>query len=321
MNTIERLQGCSAEFSPDVVGAVADSVERQEGFHTYQEFLASVGIDSLRKRPLIDIKPSDFDESKALVVHLPMANPLDPNQLHSLGTIAALYPDRRIIAAGNPSGVSYGYNVLSRKQRADVSKGDFRPAVSKLVKYLLKEGVEEIDQVGGSYGANLVIATAQYDEFELGPMVMIEPVSVKKRSLIELARDFKSAESSLGEYVRANGSSSLDEARKDSIGGFNYKLALGRPSNVAASRGMARGKFRDSLQGLLRDESGAKANIAWGTESELCDDAIALGIVHGLTREFGEARVKGLRLHGQKHPLANDRALQSAIVAHFIGLD
>ena len=175
MHTVERLMSYSEEFSPQMVEAVADSVERQNQFDTYHEFLGSVGIADCSKRAIIDVKPKEFDEAEALVMHLPMANPLDANQLYSVATVASLYPNRRIIAAGNPSGVSYGYNLLSKKQREEVAKGNFKPAVEKLVKFMMKQDIERIDQVGESYGADLVVATGQYDEFELGSMVMIEP--------------------------------------------------------------------------------------------------------------------------------------------------
>ena len=319
MSTQERLAGYSSDFSPEVIDAVSESADRQRQHSTYIEFLQSVGISESRQRPLVDIKPNDFDEKLALVMHLPMANPLDANQLYSIATVAEHYPNRRIIANANPSGIGYGYNTLNKCQRTAVAQGDFRPAVEGLVRYLDKEGIEKIDQVGESYGSELVAATRGFGAFDIGSMVMIEPASVKKRSVIELASDFKSSEKALDDYVKANNNPNLIQARKDSISNNNYAIGLGRLSNIATSRGLAKGKFKDNLEINLLEHDEAEVGIAWGSESELSVDSIVLGIVHGLSRKFGEDRVRGLRLEGQKHALANDRALQSAIIAHFIG--
>src|SRR5680860_93683 len=110
MKTAERLQAYY-DFSPGVVDQVAEFAEYQGSFSTYQEFLVSSGIAeaamSTKNGQVIDIRPDDYDSTEAMVLQLPMANPLDPNQLYQVATIAGTNPDKRVIAFANPSGHGY----------------------------------------------------------------------------------------------------------------------------------------------------------------------------------------------------------------------
>ena len=90
MSTDERLQNYYP-FDQEVIDTVSAVAERQAADSHYDDFFRRVGIekpiihnDRENSSPiqLIDIRPENHDEKSAMVVHLAMANPLDPNQLY-----------------------------------------------------------------------------------------------------------------------------------------------------------------------------------------------------------------------------------------------
>jgi hypothetical protein len=111
MTTSERLEGYYP-FSPEVIDVVSEFAECQRHYSSYGDFFASLGIDETQKLQydgylpveIVDIRPAEHDPEEAMIVHLAMANPLDPNQLYQVATIAGTNPDTRVVAVGNPSG-------------------------------------------------------------------------------------------------------------------------------------------------------------------------------------------------------------------------
>src|SRR5437870_2644850 len=123
--TAERLSNYYP-FSTETIDTVSEFAGRQSRFHSYADFLQAVGLDQSQiVKPhkdmghihIVDRQPDEYDPAEALVFHLPMANPLDPNQLYQLGTIAGVSPNSRLIAAGNPGAPPrFGFGKLSAEQ-------------------------------------------------------------------------------------------------------------------------------------------------------------------------------------------------------------
>lgn len=332
MNTTERLQGYYP-FDHSVVERVSLVAERQMAMPDFGDFFAHTGLtESVRKIydgyapiDILDIRPKDHDPRAAMVVHLAMANPLDPNNLYQISTIAAVHPTTRIIASANPSGFGYNSGLLNKDQRQRVAGGDFGPVVEPLMKYIEDKDnpkVETIQQVGYSYGADRAATSAKKISGSLADtshLVAIEPASVVKRSLIGISQAFGSTNKALNTYVKANELPAFISARKESVGMLAYVSGLARLSNIAVARGLTDGKFNERVQAARISNSSTieqmSTTLAWGTESELADNEAMEAIFSTLASDDSYGKVQAIRLENHKHALANDVHLQAAIVA------
>ncbi len=309
--TAERLASYYA-FSPDVIDTVAEHAGFQASFETYQEYLQQAGAELPaygRGRPVLDIQPEDYDPSEALVVNLPMGNALDPNQQFQIATVAGTNPEKRVIAFGNPAGRGFGANKVPFPGLYSAWTGLFSKAIEIKERYLDAEGITRVDETGGSYGADLLAATAAHGGYEIGTAVAIEPASVLKQWLLfGLLPAFASSEPPLEGYVQANNLQIFEDARTETAeAGATSILGLARLSNIVSSHGISRGRFEEHVKAAQELRPNMRAVAAWGSDSELAIDGLMLGIVHrlGLTN---------IRLLGQRHALMNDVHLNAAII-------
>lgn len=323
MTTAERLNNYYA-FSPEVVDDVAEFAEYQRSFEDYKDFFGAVGVPEVQVIPVgnksgltvVDIRPKDHDESTAIIMHLPMANPLDTNQLYQVATIAGTNPDNRVIAFGNPSSGEYKGQRLTSAEKIVLGDGDLFPLVAPSVEYVEKQGVESANEIGYSYGALKSVAAAYYGMYSVATALAIEPVS-HPRSLLRLGRDFMSTDKALSAYTDAPGLDSYKQARKDAVSMKNYLAGLVSSTNRTIAGVLASTDFRtwadQVLAGGLWGPGVGKLTLAWGSESELADDETMQKMLYGLKRAHGES-VNGMRLVGQKHAMANDVHLHAALV-------
>lgn len=319
MNVRERLE--AHQFTPDVVDTVSAFAEEIATHTSYDETFRRVGMPDVQKYhhdgyksvDIIDVRPKEYDPNKAMLVHLAMANPLDPNQRYQIATIAGNHPNTRIIAAGNPSGPGYNGGRLTHAQRKTVAHNNLRPVVEPLVRYAEAHGISDVHQVGYSFGADRAATAAGYDVYNVASLTAIEPASVAVRSLIKLGRSFASSASSLEKYVQDSQTPAFEAARGESVGALAYNLGLARLSNLAVARALALGGFEARTRAALTAHSSLQATIAWGTESELASDAHMRPLMHRLSSDYYH-RVHRIHLEGERHALANDIHLQAAIV-------
>ncbi len=311
--TAERLGGYQV-FSPHVVDAVAEFADFQASFKTYQEFLTSQGITEgmLADKGLayIDLRPKEHDPAEALVVHLPMANPLDPNQLYGIATIAGTNPNKRIIAFANPSGPGYDGNWLLHSERRKVVRGNGRPLVASLEHRLSQVGIDTVDHYGYSYGVEKALA-ASMGHTSVKSLILLEPASVEPRNLVSLGLAFAKSAGRLEEYVQACNLPTFEDAREDSVGALSYNLGLARLSNIAIARYISQGRFFANYRHALLANHNASATVAWGSESELASDQI---LSNTLNQPGYTQRTNDLRLVGHGHAVANDIHVQAAVV-------
>lgn len=321
MSTQDRLERYG--FATPIIEVVSRFAEEQQGHDDYGATFESVGIYGLKRVifsgylpvDVVDIQPSaGYDPDEAMLVHLAMANPLDPNQLYQLATIAGTNPNKRIIAAANPSGLGYDSGRLTRPQRANIRAGDLRPAVEPAIKYLESQGINRVHQVGYSYGAERALTAASADAFETPSCVAIEPVSVIKRGLIGLGLSFASTAKELERYVGDSQTPAFEAARSESVGATAYNIGLLRPSNIAVARGLARERTDQRAREALLTHPELVVYAAWGSESELAVYGVTKAIIDGLRKTFGGDRVRERVIEGGKHALANDIHLQAAAV-------
>ena len=307
-------------FSNEITGIVSAVAERQTSM-SYQDFMKEVGFNGVitpepaegfTPTSIVDIRPREHDPKAAIMVHLAMANPLDPNQLMQIATIAAANPNSRVIASGNPSGKGYGTGLLHGKQLWQVARGDYRPTVEPLVRYAEQQGIEEAAQVGFSFGVEKGHTAAAFDAFKTTHDVAIEPVPIVRRPVLWLATKFMLTGGPLEEYVNANGNPAFREARNDSVTMTQYISGLGRLTNIAIAEGMTHATSMKRWAKAIEQNPDMISTFAWGSDSELAkDNQMFNNVMHA---RAGQENVHHIRIEGGKHNMVNDLALQSAII-------
>lgn len=319
MSTAARLEQYNA-FDQKVIERVAAVAEEQLHTDNYRQFISNYVLgenlteNDAKNASILDIRPREHDPKAALMIHLAMGQPLDPNNIYQIATIAAVNPHIRIITKGNPSGLGYAKQGLDREQRELASRGNFSPLTEPLMRFAEENGIESVDQYGYSFGADLAMTAASKEAFDTPNVIVVEPASVVKRSLIGLGIAFGRSNSTLQEYVDLSGPA-FAAARKESLGMAGFGVALARLSNLAISRGLSEGYFGGRAAEALSVQPDMQATIAWGTDSELSLHSATSDIVRALRADYGEDRVQAIKLEGQNHALANDVYLQAALVA------
>lgn len=311
-------------FSDSTIKNIANFAKEQQDFITYKEFFTSIGLDGpvlfVNEKgegvPVVDIDARQKPEVGVIVIHLPMANPLDENQLYQVATIAATNPAFRVIAFGNPSGKPYSYKSQNRsllKLIGIASLHNTRPLVSVELDYLQENGIRNAHHVGYSYGAHKALIVAQYlSDLDISSIILIDPVA-HPRGIKQLIHDFKNTFHPMGKYVDRTEDKLFLEARRDAAKTKHHDGALRRPINIAIGFVMKRLDFTKTLNQVVTDHPSIRPYVAWGSKSELGNDAHMKVSLHQLTHD-NPGRVRSFRLNGDAHALANDIHLHAAIV-------
>lgn len=321
--TLKRLQALYP-FSKKTTEWVATRAAKQQTFKTYEALFAYVGVPDpalhIAKNgdgvPYIDIPAKAKHQKGVLVVHVSMGNPLDPNQLYQTAAIADINPEYRVIAFGNPSGKPYhvAEQKLSFKKWFSIAfTKNVRPLVHAELDYLASQNIIETTQIGFSYGAlKASIESCEQPAGSVKQIIIVDPAS-HPRNPIRLARDFMRTYKPLGEYINRVESETFHQARGDSARMRDYAKAYLRPVNIAIGILLSRTSIVRVLQRLIARNPEVKVAAAWGTASELTDDAtfnIDLKNLPGIRK----GALKTMRMKGQKHAFANDIYLHAAII-------
>lgn len=298
------------------VAAVADA-QRATNWPAIQDQLPDTHIFTpVGGKPIevLDIIP-DKGYDGVHVFHLPMGNGLDANMQLGIATLAAAEPTKRIIAAGNPGAPGQNSGRLRLEDLGVVWQGDMRPTVDPLMQYLAQAGIEQALHSGGSCGADraaTAAALAERYDHEVNGLVLMEPASVERRSLLQIARQFASCAPPMADYVDAAASQPYYEARQIAEVP-TWAVGLLRASNIAIAHALAQDGFEERVRAAMDARPNAPAAIWWGTESELATDGVMRGVTQRLADTYGE-RVLAVPLAGQKHAMNCDVFLQAAIV-------
>lgn len=304
----------------DSVVDVADKLNRQSWEDIQKGIPETIKYSPSRGKNIevLDITPKDYDDT--YVYYLPMANSLDANMSFRLAVLKAVLPTKRLIAAGNPSAPGLGKGKVSLWNMPKVAHGDLRPKIDPVLRYLDSKDINSTTNVGYSLGADLAVtATIHADKYDhqVSQQTLMEPASVKKRSLRGLGGDFASSEPPLEGYVKATESEAYREARhqanEQAHGKLGFMLGLGRPSNLAISKALTHDKFESRVWDSMYRQSDISTTIVSGTASELSNYELMLGVVDRLQKTFGD-RLNYIPLQGQKHAMGDDVFLHAAMV-------
>lgn len=309
-------------FSKETIAHVAALAQVQASYPTYQDFFHSVGMNEVkfhtdkkgRGVSYVDI-PAREIEKGVIVYHLPMANPLDPNQLYQVATVASALPAYRIIAFGNPAGKPYNFkeqNLRFKDRLAITFTTKRRVLVAAELDYLASKNITSMYQVGYSYGALKALLESNYAPAgSLKGIYTLEPVA-HPRYPQQLAADFGRTMKPLGDYVNRTELKTFLDARKDSANMVDYTKGLTRQINVAIGYMLSRVDFLSLLNQVLARHPDAKAWVAWASKSELGNDAHLSTRLDALHQE--NPNIQGYRLEGDAHAVANDVHLTAALL-------
>ena len=268
--------------------------------------------------PVMDIAAKHTPEKGVIVVHTSMETPLDPNQLYQLATIAGTNPEYRVIGFGNPSGDRYYFKAqeLSFLKRLRVALfKDMRPIIAPELDYLKQNGISEWYQIGYSYGALKATTESEYMERgSLKGLLLVDPVA-RPRNLIKLMRDFSKTYGPLGKYVNSTNLETYHKARGDAALNRNHNKALLRPINVTIAVALSRIAVLKRLKRVMTRQPQMKTMVAWGTASEIGDDAYMQKKLDALS---AHGRIERVCLEGLEHAFANDVHLHAAIIKQFL---
>ena len=315
-------------FSAATLNFAALKAEALKQYPTYQKLFKTVGISNPtlfmnsqgRGVPLVDLDPREAEKG-VFVVHLPMANPLDANQLYQVAALALAFPAYRIIAFGNPSGRPYKFREQNLSfidwLRVAFTKNR-RALVSTELDYLAGQNIRGAYHIGYSFGALKALTAVYYASPESTEgVVLIDPVA-HARYFKQLVGDFQATFEPLGEYVDRTELETFLEARKDAVH-VNHMQGLRRMVNIAIGIMLSRVELVEYLQDTLAKHSQLKAYVAWGSKSELGNDAHMKANLHNIVHDTAKGRAGALRLDGARHAFANDLPLYIAIVQDFVG--
>lgn len=321
-NTAKRLRAYGV-FSEATVKKVARVAQRQAEYAKYQDFFREVGVSTptlhlVSKKqgvPVAEI-PAKGKLKGTIVIHLPMSNPLDENQLYHAATVAAALPNYRIVVFGNPSGAPYKFKQQSVRLwhlLAIAFSANRRALVNAEIDYLRKYQIINAHHVGYSYGAHkALIETGYLRDDEVASVTFIDPVA-HPRGFKQLIHDFKSTFKPMGKYVDRTHIQTYFDARAAAAKTEHHKGALRRPISIAIGVVLSRLDFIATLTKLLNTHRDLKTTVAWGSKSELGNDAHMKASLHQLAHDHN-GRVKAVRLKDDEHAMANDIHLYAAIV-------
>jgi pimeloyl-ACP methyl ester carboxylesterase len=310
-------------FSPHVIVTIASYAAQQAQFKTYKEFFRSQGVSvdttlySTTRHgsvSVVDVAPNG-SEKGTIVVHLPMGNPLDPNQLYQVATIAGTNPGYRVIGFGNPTGKPYYFkdqNLTFLQRWRIASLKSLRPLVEAELAYLDSQKVRGAVHVGFSYGAvKALIESTHSEKGTVKGLVMIELLS-HPRSLKRLLNNFKATLGPMNDYVNKTGLETYKEARRHAIEGKQINRGLARPISIAIAFMLSRINTGALLKSFMTKNPTVPVTVAWGSNSELVNDARMVAMTTELQK--AGAPLQAIRLPGLHHALANDVHLHAAII-------
>lgn len=324
-STAKRLQAYEL-FSEANIDRVATFAQKQATYIDYRAFFKDMGIPKPQLFvaqngagvPVVDVNPAA--QKGVIVLHLPMANPLDENQLFHIATVVGTNPLFRVIAFGNPSGKPYSYKQqnLSFWQKLKIAfSSKPRGLVTAELEYLKMQKIRQAHHVGYSYGAHKAMIEVYYSAIEaVASLTLIDPVA-HPRGFKQLIHDFSATFEPLGDYVNRTQIPAYLQAREAAARTRHHDGALRRPINIAIGVLMRRLDLFTMLDKVLATHPNIRLTVAWGSKSELTNDAHMKVSMHRLKYEENK-NVRALRLSADKHALANDIHAYAAIIGEGI---
>lgn len=327
--TLKRLQQYGV-FSDATAKTVAEVAEQQSKHTTYKTLFTAIGMPGPqlfvttegKGASIIDVpaQTPSLTKRPVLVMHLPMANPLDPNQLFQIATVAMANPEYRIIGFGNPSAKPYLYREQNLKfiDRVKIAFGKDKGALVKAeLEYLDTQNIESVFHIGYSYGAHKALLATEYARSaSVQGVAVIDPVA-HPRGLRQLLGDFKRTFNELGNYADRTEQEIYLNAREESSTEGSPNARFYRQINIAIGLMLARLDFIGLVKKVLSSNANIAVAVSWSVKSELGNNAHLSTVLDKLKHDTG--RVVMYPLEDDYHALANDIYLHAALIRESLG--
>lgn len=297
----------------------------QQSFGTdFVGYLNSFGItvDQLRKTPdIVDIRSDNRDDERAIIVHQPLSNPLKAHRLIGVASIAAMFPDRRILSFSNPGHPGSKHKRISIFGAPKLAGGNLTNYMQYVERYVVNQEIEEVVHVGESIGADLATEAGSHSRYNSLAVVGLDPGSNVASSFRSMTQAFGSSNDAFRGYLHGN-DQELSSTSFDVAGdGDTYMLGLARITNLAMAKMVSKGGYSDRAERALRN--GTDVFVAHGTLSELCPPNPMRGLIACLNaQDLGQnaGKMRGIELIGDNHSFPNDLAIVNTVLAQSIDI-
>jgi hypothetical protein len=313
----------SHQFDASAVERAIAVEDDQRSYDTdFVKYLGTfgIGIAELKRTPdFVDIRSDDRDDESAIVVHQPLGNPLKAHRLVGVASIAAMFPDKRIISFSNPGHPGSKHKRVSPLGALKVANGSLTDYMSYLEHYLVDQNVFEAAHVGESIGADLATEAGAQKGYASTAVIALDPGSNVPSTFRGMTGAFGSSNDAFRGYLHGNGQE-LSATSFDIAGdGDSYPKGLVRLTNLAMAKLVTRGNYADRATRAVMN--GTDVYVAHATKSELCPPNPMRGLIGSLqAQDLGQnaGTMSGIELIGDNHSFPNDLALVNALVAQSI---
>lgn len=310
-------------FNADVIDETECQADYIRQFDTHHELIAHLDAPSDNDRIQYDgynpievfhIPAVSGDRRGAVVVGLAMANPLDGGQRFQAAALSLMAQDYDVIAFGNPSGGDFNSGVLSKQQRKEVVKGNARPIIDPMMKYIDEQGYDSVIPYGFSYGAEIAAELAGHIDNEVPGFITVESASAKKEVSPVKGIKFTTTNGPFKGYVLDSNMDAFVAAREDSLSPGEFNKGILTLSSLAIGRYIARGDHDEKIARALMEQPDAVHTGFWAEKSEFGNGKLMPGIYQDLSERF-PGQVVGHAIKGQRHAFANHIPTQMAMFA------
>lgn len=306
-------------FEPNALARAIEVEEIQRSYGTdFVKYLDEfgIGIDQLMKTPdHVDIRSDDRNDKRAIFIHQPLGNPLKAHRLVGVASIAAAFPDRRVISFSNPGHPGSKHKRVSVFGALRLAKGSLTNYMEYSERYIEQQGIEEVVHIGESIGADLATEAGAQAGYKSTAVIALDPGSNVQNSVFGLMHAFGNSNAAFRGYLHGN-AQELSATAFDVAGdGDTYPKGLIRVTNLAMARMVSLGGYSDRATRAI--QNGTDVYAVLGTESEICPTDPMRGLIGSLNaQDFGEntGRMSGLELPGDNHSFPNDLALVNTIL-------
>jgi hypothetical protein len=338
MNTAETLLGYY-DFDEAIIERVAEVAEYQNS-QSFEKLTAEYGVaDGAQKVPIgdgyleiLEFVPhpdEETDPAYARVYNLSMGNSIMPALTMNLMTLFAADPSSRLIMIGNPSVPGHAGGTVSRHETREMRREHtLRPVAEPVLHYLGRRGITTSAELGYSYGADKAAAVAglapDFDH-QVTRGVFVEPPSLITQRRTQMAAAFMTTARVQPKYIKDTECEPYIELRKKELPetnleqiaalgrGLPYLAGLLRVTNRAIWSVLAQGGYENRLQEAVEANPDGRFTTAWGTLSELVDDAKMLQAVMDFRSDhpLGD-HTSYIRLRGAHHAGGDNIYLHTA---------
>lgn len=337
-------------FEPEIVEQVVDAANWQDK-HRFSELAEHYGVSGGpqlvepypgAKYPIetLEFNPIDYEpqDEAVRVLFAPFGNSVTKSIAMRGMRLFQADDSQRLIIVGNPalpgrrakSWPVQGAGKVDLAGRKQMTQGDLSPRVEPMLRYLNSRNIGEVALFTGfSWGADLAASATLHSEaygITTGSSVLLEPGGTSERNVFGLAKAFVKSGEHLERYINSVDSSAYKTAVYQTAGNpVLFGAGLLRPTNIAGVRGLARGKFIDTVNAIADKNSINSLTVGWCGKSEIVDGQ---ELAENLSPKIGRIVLErahhavgdDIDVHAAAVLQGHDNNIQSSLIARILAL-